>query len=188
VAVTGVLAGGVIVAALPQDHRPNDVDPTGIMVAVSTAVALVAIKRWLRQHEDRTKADVRSLAEHHTLRSEELDRRERALATRETIAARREATHALRMRSLASTLDTARAQLAEKTTALETLEAAYNVTRKDYNALVEHVLRDGYDRFVTDTEGPHKPIQPDLPRQADEHRRGTAPVTILRSREHHGSA
>lgn len=185
-AVTGAVAGGATVAALPPDPDPIDLDPTSVMIAVSTAVALTAVRRWLRQYEARTKADVRALAEQHTSRSEELDQRERDLRCREQLAERREGTYALRMRSLAASLDDAQAKLTQRNAAYEALEAAYNVTRTDYNALIEHVLRDGHTRFATDV---HAAGQPDMPRPADELLRGTPPVTYLRPRApQHGSA
>lgn len=185
-AVTGVTAGGAIVAALPTDPELIHLDLTALVVAVSTAVGLAAVKRWLSQYEARTKADVRALAEQHTLRSEELDQRERALLARERAADRREATHARRMRGLADQLDRTRQDLAEKTAEHSALEAAYNVTRTDYNALIEHVLRDGHTRFAAGlcAAGP-----PDTPRHSDELLGGTPPVTYLRPRQHqHGSA
>lgn len=186
-AAAGALAGGTIVATSPIELDLADVD---LSLALATAVILVAVKRWFKRYEGRTKADVRLIAQHHRLRSEELDRRERALNSRESCLARSEDTHRLRMTSLAHSLDTARSELIAEKAANETLTASYNEVRGDYNALIEHCLRQGVDRFTARTECACNPLPPEPPHRSDEHRRSpiAAPVTFLRPREHHPSA
>jgi hypothetical protein len=166
----------------------TDVDPTGLFVVVSTVAALTAVKRWLRQYEARTKADVRALAEQHAMRSEELDRRERALTSREQATQRREDTYALRMRSVVESLDTTRAQLWEETAAHAALQEAYDTVRTDYNALIEHCLRDGFNRFTVRATGTCGPLTPSGGHPADDPRLGGSPVAFLHPRQHHPSA
>lgn len=187
----GVLAGGVIVNKIPTDLALIDFDVSDLLsLVLATVFSLTAIRRWLRQYEERTKADVRLLAEQHRLRSEELDRREQEVARRERYLERCEDTYNLRMRSLAHNLDTAQNRLAKMTARHEALTGDYNEVRRDYNALIEHVLREGHDRFTARTEGVYKPFTADMPHRGDEHRRSlpTVPVAFLRPREHHPSA
>lgn len=187
----GALAGGVIVNTIPTDLALIDFDVSDLLsLVLATAFSLTAIRRWLRQYEERTKADVRLLAEQHRLRSEELDRREQGVARRERYLERCEDTYNLRMRSLAHNLDTAHNRLVKLTAAHESLTGDYNEIRRDYNALIEQVLRQGHDRFTARTEGTYKPFTTDTPHRGDEHRRSlpTVPVTFLRPREHHPSA
>lgn len=175
---------------LDLDLLDFDFDASDLLtLALITLFSVAAIRR-LRQYEERTKADVRLLAEQHLQRTEELDSRERALATRERKLHLCENTHALRMRSLVYNLDTARAQLAEKTAAYEVLQKSYAEVRGDHNALIEQILRQGHDRFTARTEGTCKPFSADTPHRSDEHQRGATPipVTYLRPREHHPSA
>jgi hypothetical protein len=178
-AVTGAAAGGVIVAALPTDLELADIDPAGLTAAVSAAVAVAAVKRWLQQ-----KAHVRTLTEQHAIRSRALDRRERALRAREEAATRHEADHALHVRDLVARLESTEAALAAKTAEHTALQAAHEVTCSDYNALIEHVLRDGYTRFAG---GRCEVFTPGTPHPADERRHVAQPVTHLRPREHQGS-
>lgn len=187
----GAVAGGVIVNTIPTDLALIDFDISDLLsLVLATVLSLTAIRRWLRQYEERTKADVRLLAEQHRLRSEELDRREQAIARRERYVERCEGTFNLRMRSLAHNLDTAQNQVTTLTAAHESLTRDYNDVRGDYNALIEQVLRGGHDRFTARTEGTYKPFTADVPHRSDEHRRGlpAVPVTFLRPREHHPSA
>lgn len=186
-AAAGALAGGTIVATSPIELDLADVD---LSLALATAVILIAVKRWFKRYEGRTKADVRLLAQHHRLRSEELDRRERALAGREASLTRSEGSQALRMTSLANALDTTRSELVKEKAEHETLAAAYREVTGDYNALIEHVLRQGHERFTARTECACGPLPPEPPHRSDEHQRGpvAAPVTYLRPREHHPSA
>jgi len=188
----GVVAGGAIVTTfqLDLDLLDFDFDASDLLsLALIALFSVVAIRR-LRQYEERTKADVRLLAEQHLQRTEMLDCRERALATRERKLQLCENTHALRMRSLVYNLDTARAQLAAKTTEHELLQKSYDEVRGDHNALIEQILRQGYDRFTARTEGAYKPFSANTPHRGDEHQRGETPVpvTLLRPREHHPSA
>lgn len=191
-AVAGAVVGSIISTAVPTQLKVGDVDATGFLpVAVATAVSLAAVKHWLKQHEERTKADVRTLAEQHQQRSWELDRRERSVVARELAVARREDTQTIRLATLVRNLDTAHSRIAAQTAAHETLTAAYDEVRGDYNALIEHCLRTGHDRFTAHVQGALGPLPAVETRGGDdEHRRGPTPppVTYLRPRAHHPSA
>lgn len=187
----GVLAGGVIVNTIPTDLALIDFDVSDLLsLVLATVFSLTTIRRWLRRYEERTKADVRRLAEQHLLRSEELDRREKEVARRERHVELHEGTYNLRMRSLAHNLDTAHNRLAKLMADHQSLTGDYDEVRRDYNALIEHVLREGHDRFTARTEGIYRPFAADTPHRGDEHRRSlpTVPVAFLRPREHHPSA
>lgn len=187
-AAAGAVVGSTVNVAAPIELA--DVDPTGVItVAVATAVSLAAVKRWLKQYEERTKADVRALADQHTTRAHELDQRERAVVARELAVARREDSQTLRLSTLMQNLESAHNRLAAQAAAHEALTASYDEVRGDYNALIEHCLRMGHDRFTTHVTGVCDPL-PDIETRGgdDEHRRGSSPVTFLRPREHHPSA
>lgn len=188
-AAAGAVVGSTVNVAAPIELA--DIDLSGVItVAVATAVSLAAVKRWLKQYEERTKADVRALAEQHLTRSHELDRRERAVVARELAVARREDSQTLRLSTLMQNLESAHSRLAAETAAHQATAASYEEVRGDYNALIEHCLRMGYDRFTPHVTGVCEPLPAIETRGGDdEHRRGTsAPVTFLRPREHHPSA
>lgn len=183
----GAVTGG-IATTVTFDHELTELDNNPILpVAVATAVALAAIRRWLGQHEERTKADVRALADQHIRRADELDRRERLLLQREHATERREATYGLRMRSIAQNLDDARSEVAAKTRAMADLQRNYDEVRNDHNALIEHMLREGSDRFTSRGEGSSPALVEEVPRRSEEHRRTPASVTLIQPRGHQDS-
>lgn len=184
----GAIAGGVAVAAVRPEGEHISVDTTGIVpIAIATTVALGAMRRWLTQHEARTTATVRTLAEQHRLRSEELDSREQAVTSRERVAARDESLHALRISGLAQRLDDAHTRLGVKTQELEELRANYTEVMEDHNALVAQVLQQGAKTFTIGAGDAQRPVRNGIPRRSDEHQRGTSPVTFLQPREHQES-
>ena len=181
------ITGGAIATRPDRLEAEALLDPGYIIpLAVATTVVLAAVKRWLRQHETRTKADVAALAEQHRHRAAELDKRESAISSREVIADRREATYNLRMRSLAQRLDEERTAHTELRVKHHVLELNYNEVIVDYNALIEQVILDGRSRFnaTTTGKGTHSPP---LPCRDDRHLTPYKPVAYLHPQGRHNS-
>lgn len=184
----GAIAGGAAVAAFRPEGEFISVDTTGIVpIAIATTVILGSMRRWLTRHEARTTATVRTLAEQHRLRSEDLDNREQAVTSRERIAARDEALHATRIRSLAQQLDDTRTRLGGKSQELEELRTNYREVLEDHNALIAQVLLQGHQQFTIGADDVQRPGRNGVPRRSHEHQRAPSPVTVLQPRGHQES-
>ncbi|MER5699667.1 hypothetical protein ACWDBO_37470 [Streptomyces mirabilis] len=188
----GVLVGSVAVEAADSEESWSP-DFSGVLPMLCvTTIAVTTLKRWLNNHEARTRASIEEfLTIRHQARERELDEREQAVARREKRIDRREYIATLRVRSVAHRLDLTLDELARQRMENEQLRNDYREVAADHDKLIQQLILDGADRFTRRGEGtvriPGPAGNDSGPRRSTEHRRGPSSLAVVPAREHHES-
>lgn len=188
----GVLVGSVAVEAVDSDDSWSP-DFSGVLPMLCvTTIAVATLKRWLNNHEARTRASIEEfLTVRHQARERELDERELAVERRERRIDRREYIATLRVRSVADRLDMTLDELARQRMEKEQLQNDYREVAADHDKLIQQLILDGADRFTRRAEGTVRIPAPagndSGPRRGKGHRRGPSSLGVVPAREHHES-
>ncbi|MFF2612274.1 hypothetical protein [Kitasatospora sp. NPDC058046] len=157
---------------LPDDHEIASILQIAgerfFPAALITFAALVAIKRWVSQHDEQTRTRFASLLDQRRAFEELYQRRQLDLDARESLINRAaEITH-LRQTDGLRKLNEANAQLDTERAARRELQRDFDELAAEYNTLVCQTMQEHADRFSR----PHRTITPGS---------APAPVSLLQT-------
>lgn len=183
-ALTGVLA---IRAADEGEAISADTATVLLSMACVSALALARLRLWITGYERRTKANLEDLSRRHTVREDQLEKREADLRAREAAHIRREERTILRTATLNERVEHLLRREAEHKAALEEMTENYRAICAEHDELVKRELRDGAQRFTTRADGYSRlgPAADGTRAQSAHARSAPAEVAVFRPREQH---